>query len=150
MRCGIIRVIAQGQTKDKMSIRPGLLIPINKDARIRLLCSYKSRRAPSMVLGITPRLEDFVCVGRKESIRFLIGHARNGERTASGAMIHVTTLDHTERQHAIVPFVTVLLMVAPMRVIRPFENHVVSFFLGPEGPMLVTLQETGSGLHGSP
>jgi hypothetical protein len=62
MRCGIIRVIAQGQTKDKSSIGPGLLFPISKDARIRLLCSYKSRRAPSMMLGITPRLEDFARV----------------------------------------------------------------------------------------
>jgi hypothetical protein len=52
VRCGIIRVIAQGQTKNITSIRPGLLFPINKDARIRLLCSYKSRHTPSTVLGI--------------------------------------------------------------------------------------------------
>jgi hypothetical protein len=57
MRHGIIRVIAQGQTKNKTSIRPGLLLLINKDARIRLLCSYKSRCAPSMVFGVTPHAD---------------------------------------------------------------------------------------------
>jgi hypothetical protein len=97
MRCGIIRVIAQGQTKDKTSFGPGLLFPINRDARIRLpFCSYKSRRAPSAVLGETPRTEDFLHIVRKELVRVRVALTLNGERAHAGAMIHVTALDHAE------------------------------------------------------
>jgi hypothetical protein len=150
MRCGIVRVIAQGQTKDKTSIRPGLLFPISEDARIRLLCSYKSRRAPSMVLGITPRAEDFVCVVREEPVRVLVAHTLHGERAHTGTMIHVTTLDHTVSENAIMPFRSVLLILAPMRVIRPLEDRFVSFFLGTEGPTFVTFCKLWPALHRSP
>jgi hypothetical protein len=126
------------------------LIPINKDARIRLRCSYKSRRAPSMMLGITPRLEDFACVFREEFVRVLIAHPLDGERTHTGAMIHVTTLDHAVREEAVMPFRAVLLVLAPMRVIRPFEHRFVSFFLGTEGPTLVPFCKRGPALAFTP
>jgi hypothetical protein len=92
MRCGIIRVIAQGQTKDKTSIGPGLLIPINKDARITLLCSDKSRRAPSTVLGETPRADGLVGLLREKLTSGLgrIFHTR--VKLGTVAIIHVAAL----------------------------------------------------------
>jgi hypothetical protein len=111
-------------------LKDKLKITISKDARIRLLCSYKSRRAPSMMLGITPRLEDFARVVREKLVRVLIAHTLHGERANAGTMVHVTTLDHAVSEDAILPFRAVLLILTPIRVIRPLKYRLVSFFLG--------------------